>query len=159
MFFIIFLRKKAKIKFYEKIIYMMSRYIRNNFGVAAMRGRARVLDSRYLEFIEYLQKLGELQSITRMIANLSYQENEAWERSEGVYEQQEREASKIMYPFWQRGWIEIREIEKKRDNGQAKEYVITISLKMIVEYFGKEKLARSARSKYSLSGQEMPVPA
>jgi predicted transcriptional regulator len=64
-----------------------------------------------------------------------------------------------MYPFWQRGWIEIREIEKKRDNGQAKEYVITISLKMIVEYFGKEKLARSARSKYSLSGQEMPVPA
>jgi predicted transcriptional regulator len=150
---------KIKIKFYEKIIYMMKYYIINNFGVAAMRERARVLDSRYLEFIEYLQKLGELQSITRMITNLSNQEDEAWERSKAGYEQQERDASKMVYSFWQRGWIEIREIETKRENGQGKDYVIKVRLKKIVEYLEEEKRTRSARSKYVFSGQKMPVPA
>jgi len=42
-----------------------------------MRERARILDSRYLEFIEYLQKLGELQSLSRMIIDLSHLENDA----------------------------------------------------------------------------------
>jgi len=124
---------------------MMKYFIINNFGVAAMRGRARILDSRYIEFIEYLQKLGELQSITRMITDLSYQENEAWERSEAINKQQEIDASKMMYSFWQRGWIEIREIEKKRENGQVKEYIITVSLKKIVEYL--------------FSGQKTSIPA
>ncbi|MBN1234533.1 MAG: hypothetical protein JW999_00610 [Methanotrichaceae archaeon] len=128
-----------------------------------MKERARVLDSRYLEFIEYLQKLVELQSITRMITILSSQEDEvedeAWDRSEGVYDQQEREAGKMMYSFWQRGWIEIREIEKKRENGPGKEYVVKVRLKRIVEYFGEEKLTRSARSKYLFTGQKTPVPA
>ena len=124
---------------------MMKYCIINNFGVAAMRGRARILDSRYIEFIEYLQKLGELQSITRMITDLSYQENEAWERSEAINKQQEIDASKMMYSFWQRGWIEIREIEKKRENGQVKEYIITVSLKKIVEYL--------------FSGQKTSIPA
>lgn len=150
---------KIKIKFYEKIIYMRKYYIINNFGVAAMRERARVLDSRYLEFIEYLQKLGELQSIKRMITNLSYQEDEAWERSKAGHEQQERDASKMMYSFWQRGWIEIREIEKERENGQGKDYVIKVRLKKIVEYLGEEKRIRSARSKYIFPGQKMQVPA
>jgi predicted transcriptional regulator len=148
---------KIKIKFYEKIIYMRKYYIINNFGVAAMRERVRILDSRYLEFIEYLQKLGELQSITRMITNLSSQENESWEKTKSGYEQQEKDASKMIYSFWRRGWIEIREIEKKRETGQGKEYIIKVRLKKIVEYFGEEKLDRSARSKYIFSGQKMPA--
>ena len=131
----------------------------NNLGEAAMRERVKVLDSRYLEFIEYLQKLGELKSLTRMITNLSYQENEDWERSKAGDEQNERDASKLMYFFWQRGWIEIREIETKRENGQGKDYVIKVSLKKIVEYLGEKKRTGSARSKYILSGQKMPVLA
>lgn len=118
----------------------MKYYIINNLGVAAMSKRVRILDSRYLEFIEYLQKLGELQSIKKMITNI------ARERSESKYacKQQERDAGKMMYSFWQRGWIEIREIEKKRENGLGKDYVIKVRLKKIVEHLGEEKLAGSA---------------
>ena len=32
-----------------------------------MRGRAKVLDSRFMEFIECLQKIGELKNMVRMI--------------------------------------------------------------------------------------------
>ncbi len=44
-----------------------------------MKGRARVLDSRYLEFIEYLKDLGEQQNVTRMIHRLSKPEYDAVE--------------------------------------------------------------------------------
>ena len=94
-----------------------------------------------------------------MITNLSYQEDGAWDGSEGVYKKQERDASKMMYSFWRRGWIEIREIERKRENGHGKEYVIRVRLRRIVEYLGEQKLTRSARPKYLLSGQKMPAPA
>ena len=124
-----------------------------------MREQARILDSRYLEFIEYLQKLGELKSLTRMITNLSYQENEDRERSKASDEQKERDASKLMYLFWQRGWIEIREIETKRENGQRKDYVIKVSLEKIVEYLVEKKRTRPAMSKYIFSKQKMPVLA
>ena len=49
-----------------------------------MKGRARVLDSRYLEFIEYLKKLGEQQNIARMIFRLSIKEYEAGENAGGL---------------------------------------------------------------------------
>jgi len=38
------------------------------------------------------------------------------------------EADKMMYSFCQRGWIEIREIEKKRKNGPGKEYTLKVRL-------------------------------
>jgi predicted transcriptional regulator len=105
-----------------------------------MRERARILDSRYLEFIEYLQKLGELQSLSRMIIDLSHLENDAWKRSETGIEKHERDASKMMYSFWQRGWIEIRETEKKDEKKPGKEYSIRVRLKKITEYFGEESI-------------------
>jgi predicted transcriptional regulator len=105
-----------------------------------MRERARILDSRYLEFIEYLQKLGELQSLSRMIIDLSHLENDAWKRSETGIEKHERDASKMMYSFWQRGWIEIRETEKKDEKKPGKEYSIRVRLKKITEYFREESI-------------------
>ena len=101
----------------------------------------------------------KIKNLETTVTNLSYQENEAWERSEGVYKQQERDASKMMYSFWRRGWIEIREIDKKRENGHGNEYIIRVRLRRIVEYFGEQKQTRSARPKYLLSGQKMPAPA
>jgi predicted transcriptional regulator len=114
-----------------------------------MRERARVLDSRYLEFIEYLQKLGELQSITRMIAKLCGQEDVAIKRSEKYRQehvQGNTETSKMMYIFWKKRWIEVREIEKKRDNGLFREYIVKLSLKEIVDYLAEAEMRRSGKS-------------
>ena len=102
-----------------------------------MRVRARVLDSRYLEFIEYLQKLGELQSITRMIARLCSQEGAALIRAER-YGQDEAEASRMLFLFWKKRWIEVKEIEKKREDGLLREYVIKLSLNKIADYLGEK---------------------
>ncbi|MDD1762034.1 MAG: hypothetical protein LUQ59_07345 [Methanothrix sp.] len=135
-----------------------------------MRERARVLDSRYLEFIEYLQKLGELQSITRMIARLCGQEDAALKRA-ARYGQEETEASRMLFLFWQRRWIEVKEIEKKGECGLMREYVITLSLNKIVNYLGEAEMdnsgkhGRSARPRspagpeYRHLGEKTPLAA
>lgn len=125
-----------------------------------MRGRARVLDSRYMEFIEYLKKFGEQQSIARMIYRLSITEHEAGETTLSDLNMEKSEADKMMYSFWQRGWIQIREIEKKGKNGLEKEYALKVRLEEIVEYFAHERqMARSAGSHFSLSRQKEQVLA
>ena len=104
-----------------------------------MKERARVLDSGYLEFIEYLKKLGEQQNVTRMIHRLS---NTEYDEAETVRIGPDLEmdvADRIMYSFWQKGWIEIREMEKKRKNGQGKEYTLKVRLEEIVDYFAQER--------------------
>lgn len=117
-----------------------------------MRDRTRVLDSRYLEFIEYLQKLGELKSITRLISNLCDQ-NETATKMPGKYGrkclQENTTSSRLIYLFWQRRWIEVREIEKKRDNGIMKEYVIKLSLKEIFDYLCEAKMHSSGTFGFS----------
>ena len=40
-------------------------------------------------------------------------------------------ADKMMYSFWQKGWIEIREMENKGKNGRGKEYTLKVRLKKI----------------------------
>jgi predicted transcriptional regulator len=85
-----------------------------------MKGRARVLDSRYMEFIEYLKKFGEHQNVTRMIHRLSNPEYDAVETVNIGLVMEMGGADKMIYSFWQKGWIEIREMEKKRKNGATK---------------------------------------
>jgi len=46
----------------------------------------------------------------------------------------------MMYSFWRRGWIEIRETEKKDEKKPGKEYSIRVRLKKITEYFGEESI-------------------
>jgi predicted transcriptional regulator len=62
-----------------------------------------------------------------------------------------------IYSFWQKGWIEIREMEKKRKNGCDKEYILKVRLEDIVDYFAQERQERSARAKSSFSMQRIPV--
>ena len=72
----------------------------------------------------------------------------------------------MMYSFWQRGWIQIREIEKKGKNGLEKEYALKVRLEEIVEYFAHERQERSPvpifayrgrRSRYWLSTLSAPI--
>ena len=122
-----------------------------------MRGRARVLDSRYLEFIEYLKKFGEHQNVTRMIHRLSNPEYDAVETAKTGLVMEMGEADKMIYSFWQKGWIEIREMEKKGKDGLDKEYILKVRLGKIVDYFAKERLERSARSESSFSMPRIPA--
>lgn len=126
-------------------------------GMQEMKGRARVLDSRYLEFIEYLKKLGEQQNLTRMIHRLSNPEYDAVETAKTGLVMEMGEADKMIYSFWQKGWIEIREMEKKGKDGRDKEYILKVRLGKIVDYFAQERRERSARAESSFSMQRIPV--
>ena len=72
-------------------------------GMQEMKGRARVLDSRYLEFKEYLKKLGEQENLTRMIHRLSNPEYDAAETAKTGLVMEMGEADKMIYSFWQKG--------------------------------------------------------
>jgi predicted transcriptional regulator len=65
-------------------------------------------------------------------------------------------ADKMMYSFWQKGWIEIREMEKRRD-GRDKEYILKVRLGKIVDYFAQARRERSTRSESSFSMQRIQV--
>jgi predicted transcriptional regulator len=67
------------------------------------------------------------------------------------------EADKMIYSFWQKGWIEIREMEKKGKDGLDREYILKVRLGKIVDYFAQERLERSARAESSFSMQRIPV--
>ena len=122
-----------------------------------MKGRARVLDSRYLEFIEYLKKLGEQENLKRMIHRLSNPEYDAVETAKTGLVMEMGEADKMIYSFWQKGWIEIREMEKTGKDGLDKEYILKVRLGRIVDYFAQERLERSARAESSFSMPRIPV--
>jgi predicted transcriptional regulator len=122
-----------------------------------MKGRARVLDSRYLEFIEYLKKLGEQENLMRMIHRLSNPEYDAVETAKTGLVMEMGEADKMIYSFWQKGWIEIREMEKTGKDGLDKEYILKVRLGRIVDYFAQERLERSARAESSFSMPRIPV--
>jgi predicted transcriptional regulator len=122
-----------------------------------MKGRARVLDSRYLEFIEYLKILGEQQNVTRMIQRLSDPEYDTVEcvRIGLDIDIEMDDADEMMYSFWQKGWIEIREMENEGRNGRCKEYTLKVRLKKITDYFAQERQDRSARAEFSLPRQKI----
>ena len=126
-------------------------------GIQEMKGRARVLDSRYLEFKEYLKKLGEQENLTRMIHRLSNPEYDAAETAKTGLVMEMGEADKMIYSFWQKGWIEIREMEKTGKDGLDKEYILKVRLGRIVDYFAQERLERSARAESSFSMPRIPV--
>ena len=123
-----------------------------------MKGQARVLDSRYLEFTEYLKILGEQQNLTRMIQRLSNPEYDTVEcvRTGLDIDAESEDADKMMYSFWQKGWIEIREMENKGKSDCGKEYTLKVRLKKIVDYFAQERLDRSATSEFSFPRQKIP---
>jgi predicted transcriptional regulator len=107
-----------------------------------MRGTAvRVLDERYLEFIEALRNLGELSSITRLIADLSRAGGEPCEDAGGGSIRPEM--NKTIHAFWMRGWIEVREITRKSKYGPKKNYRLKVSLDKISGHFEQERMRRS----------------
>ncbi|MBK7385367.1 MAG: hypothetical protein IPI63_01015 [Methanothrix sp.] len=178
-----------------------------------MRGRAKVLDSRFMEFIECLQKIGELKNMVRMIDSLAEIKNNGYEwlhiepnigsniglnigsdiglnngsdiglnngsdiglnigsdiglnngsdirlnngSDIGLNNSSNIKSNRtnnngidLLYPFWQNGWIQIRETERKGKDWHIKEYSLSIRLEEIVAYFEQDSHERLLSAGYA----------
>lgn len=132
---------------YEKITYTMHAKILLSRTVAAIgRGKAmELLDSGYWEFIDILDRLGELGSTAGMINQLSHYEDDSLNRT-GLLNQlrnnplsfRESKTSIMIYEFWKNGWIDACEVKSKCKNKDAKRYRLKICLKEISGYFAQK---------------------
>jgi predicted transcriptional regulator len=118
----------------------MSSHIRI-IGVVAMRvSNARILDNKYMEFIEALQSMGELQNIKRLIADLS----DAYMRMDGAgCEFREIESGSAIHTSWENGWIEVCEVKRQSKGTPRRTYTLRINLEKISCYFGQERIHRA----------------
>ena len=122
-----------------------------------MKGRARVLDSGFLEFVEYLQKIGELQNTVRIIDSFSETKAEKGEAQHNEFYRANKSGIDLLFPFWRKGWIEIRETERKGKDRQIKEYALLLHLEEIADYFAQEKDHRTRSSGYPLSKRDSGI--
>ena len=122
-----------------------------------MKGRARVLDSGFLEFVEYLQKIGELQNTVRIIDSFSETRAEEGEAQHNEFYRANKSGIDLLFPFWRKGWIEIRETERKGKDRQIKEYALLLHLEEIADYFAQEKDHRTRSSGYPLSKRDSGI--
>ncbi len=126
-----------------------------------MKGTAtKVLDRRFSDFIEALQRLGELQSTVRMINRLSQQEDENLQTFQEDLNAGEYDGYRMLQTFWQTGWIEVHEMTKQHKSGLRRRYVLKVCLEEIAEYLKQDRLRR----KSTLIGegfqfQEEKIPA
>lgn len=151
-----------------------------------MRGRAKVLDSRFMEFIECLQKIGELKNMVRMIDSLAEIKNNGYEGPHivanigsnigpnigsdirlnngsdiGLNNSSNIKSNRtnnngidLLYPFWQNGWIQIRETDRKGKDWHIKEYSLLIRLEEIVAYFEQDNHERLLSAGYAKFEQD-----
>lgn len=129
-------------------------------GVIAMKGAAvRVLDERYLEFIEALRSLGELGSIIRLIADLSKAGRDSCEDADAGGGPIRPEMNRDIHAFWMMGWIEVREITRKSKYGPKRDYRLKVCLEKIASHFEEERMHRSALADEAFRVHKVPVTA
>lgn len=124
-----------------------------------MKGRAKVLDSRFMEFIEYLQKIGELQNTVRMIDSLAGMRNDESDELNIGPNQVNNNGIGLLFPFWRNGWIEIRETDRRGKDWHIKEYALSVRLDEISAYFEQERRQQFGSSGYPISKQNAQIPA
>jgi len=124
-----------------------------------MKGRAKVLDSRFIKFVENLQKIGELQNTVRMIDSLAEMKNVEYGDLNIESNKKNNSGIDLLLPFWQNGWIEIRETDRRGKNWHIKEYALLFRLKEIAAYFEQKKHQRIRSSAYTMSEQNARITA
>jgi hypothetical protein len=126
-----------------------------------MRGTAvRILDDRYLEFLEALRDLGELKGLVRLIADLSGAGEWSCDDSGGggtVFLRPEM--NRAIHTFWMMGWIEVREITRKSKYGLKKNLSLKVCLDKIADHFEQERLRRSVLAAEAFRLHKVPVTA
>ena len=122
-----------------------------------MKGRAKVLNSKFMEFIEYLQKIGELHNIMKIIDSISVKKTENCEKLHTELDESNMSGIDMLFFSWQKGWIEIRETERRGKDWHRKEYALLVQLEEIAAYCGQENSRGFKPSGYSLSEQDVEV--
>ncbi len=114
-----------------------------------MRGSVvRTLDDRYMEFINDLQSLGELQNVIRLIAqrssiNLS---NVDVISDDTNIDLEKLEATTAMRKLWENGSIELREAKRIKKGTLKRAFKLSINLDKISRHFEQEKTQKSILS-------------
>ena len=113
---------------------------------------ARTLDDRYIEFINDLQSLGELQNVIRLIAqrssiNLS---NVDTISDNTCLDLEKLEATTAMRALWENGSIELREAKRIKKGTLKRAFKLSINLDKISRHFEQEKSQKSILSKESV---------
>jgi|GEM_PF-822598 len=147
-----------------------------------------------MEFIECLQKIGELKNMVRMIDSLAEIKNNGYEGPHivanigsnigpnigsdiglnigsdiglnngsdiGLNNSSNIKSNRtnnngidLLYPFWQNGWIQIRETDRKGKDWHIKEYSLLIRLEEIVAYFEQDNHERLLSAGYAKFEQD-----
>ena len=63
----------------------------------------------------------------------------------------------MLFFSWQKGWIEIRETERRGKDWHRKEYALLVQLEEIAAYCAQEKSRGFKPAGYSLSEQDVEV--
>lgn len=108
-----------------------------------MRGSAvRTLDDRYMEFINDLQSLGELQNVIRIIAQKSSADLSKIDlpHDDSRIDLEKLEASTAIRTLWENGSIELREAKRMRKGILKRAFKLSIDLDKISRHFEEEKI-------------------
>lgn len=122
-----------------------------------MRASAvRTLDDRYMEFINDLQSLGELQNVIRLIAQRSSinHSNVDFPSDDAGLDLEKLEASTAMRELWENGSIELHEAKKIRKGTLKRAFKLSINLDKISRHFEHERIQESIISREDIPHEE-----
>ena len=113
----------------------------------------RTLDDRYMEFINDLQSLGELQNVIRLIAQRSSIDlsNVDVKPDDTNIDLEKLEANTAMRALWENGSIELHEAKKIRRGTLKRAFKLSINLDKISRHFEQERTQRAILSKEGVS--------
>jgi len=112
-----------------------------------------------MDFIEKLQKIGELKNMVRMIEALAEMKYEDYENLNIDSDQMKNSGIDLLFPFWRNGWIEIRETERKGKDRHMKEYALRVCLEEITAYFDQKNSQHIRLSGSNICRQNTDIPA
>jgi hypothetical protein len=109
--------------------------------------RIKVFDDSYCDFLDVLQKLGELGRLQTLIYRLEGRDEEAPDCHPDCHPWTEEELGRnragALHTFWDRGWIEVREIHTERKSGPVRQYRVQVRLDKIGQYFDSARMVKS----------------
>ncbi|MGA9100066.1 MAG: hypothetical protein WB392_14165 [Methanotrichaceae archaeon] len=116
----------------------------------------RTLDDRYMEFINDLQSLGELQNVIRLISqrsSINLSNVDAPSDNTGI-DLEKLEATTAIRALWENGSIKLHEAKRIRKGTLKSAFKLSIDLDKISRYFEQERIQKS-----NLSSEGLPHEA
>jgi predicted transcriptional regulator len=108
----------------------------------------RTLDDRYMEFINDLKSLGELQNVISLIVQRSSTDlsNVDVPSNDTDLDLRNLEASTAMRELWENGSIELLKAKRFRKGTLKRAFKLNINLEKISRHFEQERISKSIQS-------------